>query len=92
MLRQVDFGNKALQFSGTTVASSLGTLTATLNTSGYVANYLTDSKAQVPNMANFMQTQLADGQYAYVVEGFFGDPGLGFSAFPAGGIYVRVFF
>lgn len=91
-LRQVDFGNKTVQFNGTQVQSAFGAFTATVNTSGYVQNYLTDAKAACPNMANFMQTQLSDGQYAYVVEGFFTNPTLGFSAFPAGGIYVRTFF
>lgn len=91
-LRQIYFGNKEVQFNGTQVQSAFGTLSATLNAAGYVQNYLTDSKAQCPNMADFMQTQLDDGQYAYVVEGFFADSGLGFSAYPAGGIYVRTFF
>lgn len=90
--RQMDFGNKSLQFNGTQVQSAFGTFNATTNSSGYVQNYMTDSKAQCPNMANFMQTQLSDGQYAYVVEGFFADPNLGFSSYPAGGIYVREFF
>ena len=91
-IRQVSFGNSSVQFNGTQVQSAFGAFSATVNTSGYVQNYLTDSKAACPNMANFMQTQLTDGQYAYVVEGFFADPGLGFSAYPAGGIYVRTFF
>ena len=91
-VRQVSFGNSAVQFNGTQVQSAFGAFTAAVNSSGYVESYLTAANAQCPNMANFMQTQLSDGQYAYVVEGFFADPGLGFSAYPAGGIYVRTFF
>ena len=91
-IRQVNFGNSSLQFNSAQVQSAFGSLTATINSSGYVQNYLTDRRAQCPNMAGFMQTQLADGQYAYVVEGFYANPGLAFSAYPAGGIYVRTFF
>ena len=91
-LRQTYFGNKELQFNGTQVQSAFGAMTATMNAAGYVQNYLTDSKAACPNMANFMQTTLGDGKYAYVVEGFFASPDLNFSAYPGGGIYVRTFF
>jgi hypothetical protein len=91
-LQRMDFGNKNLMFNGTSVQSALGTPTATMNTSGWTANYLTDPNAVSPNFANFLQTQLLDGQIIYVAETFFASPDLGFSSYAGGGVYSRTFF
>lgn len=91
-LQRIDFGNSSMQFNGTTVASAVGTPLATINASGLVQNYLTDSNAVAPNVAGFLQTPLGDGQVMYVAETFFGSPDLGISAYPAGGVYSRTFF
>lgn len=92
-LQRVDFGNKAILFGSRPVVSQVGDPSgATINNGGYVQNYLTDSRAQAPTFSNFMTTQLADGQIAYVVEGFYADPALNFSSFPSGGLYIRNFF
>jgi hypothetical protein len=90
-IQRLAFGNSSIQFNGVTVASALGSPTAaTISDSGNVQNYLTDSNA-VSATAGSLIT-LTDSQVAYVSETFFADPGLGFSAYPAGGIYSRVFF
>jgi hypothetical protein len=91
-LQRLDFGNKSLQINGATVATALGSPTATVNTSGYVQNYLTDPGAVAAGFSNFWQTQFTDGQVAYVVETWFASPDLSFSAYPGGGIYSRTFF
>jgi hypothetical protein len=91
-LERIDFGNKSVQFNGNTVSSALGNPTASLSTAGIVQNFLTDSGAVASNFASFMQTQLADGQVIYVAETFFSSSQLGFSAYPAGGLYTRTFF
>lgn len=91
-IERIDFGNKALQFSGTTVRSSLGTPTATISPTGSVQNYLTDSGAVAANFASLLQTQLADQQVIYVSETFFASSDLGISAYPGGGLYSRTFF
>jgi hypothetical protein len=91
-IQRIDFGNRSVQFNGTTVASAVGTPAATINAYGMVQNYLTDSNAVAPNFGNFLQTQLADGQWIYIAETFFTSPDLGFSAYPAGGVYSRTFF
>jgi len=91
-LQRIDFGNQSVQFNGTTVASAVGTPTATINSSGLVQNYLTDAGAVSPNFGNFLQTPLTDGQVMYVAETFFASPDLGISAYPAGGVYSRTFF
>ena len=91
-LQRIDFGNSGVQFNGNTVASAVGTPTATINAYGIVQNYLTDAGAVAPNFGNFLQTQLADGQWIYVAETFFASPDLGISAYPAGGVYSRTFF
>ena len=91
-LQRLDFGNKNLQINGVTVATALGSPTATVNSSGYVQNYLTDAGAVAQNFGNFWQTQFTDGQVAYVVETWFSSPDLSFSAYPGGGIYSRTFF
>jgi hypothetical protein len=90
--QRIDFGNSSLQFNGTTVASAIGTPTATINASGMVQNWLTDPAAVATNFGNFVQTPLTDGQVMYVAETFFGSPDLGISAYPAGGVYSRTFF
>jgi hypothetical protein len=89
-LQRLAFGNASLQFNSTTVASALGSPTATMSDSGIVQNYLTDANAVSSTSGNFIT--LADSQVAYVVETFFGSPTLGFSAYPAGGVYNRNFF
>lgn len=93
-VQHIDFGNNALQINGATIGTRLGgTITsATINSSGLVQNYLTDPNAVATNMSSLVNTQLADGQVIYVAETFFASPDLGFSAFPAGGIYQRTFF
>jgi hypothetical protein len=93
-LQRIDFGNSGLQFNGTTVVSQLGgsVASATINTSGYVQNYLTDRNAVATNVPSLMASQFADGQVAYVVETFFGSPQLDISGLPGGGLYGRTFF
>ena len=91
-LQRFDFGNANLIFNGHGVVSQVGTPTATINSSGYVQNYLTDAGAQAPNFHQFMQTQLSDGQIIFVSETFFASPDLGFSSYPGGGVYSRTFF
>jgi hypothetical protein len=90
-IQRVAFGNASIQFNGVTVASALGSPTgAVISDSGNVQNYLTDANAVAATAGNLIT--LSDSQVAYVSETFFADPSLGFSAFPAGGIYGRVFF
>lgn len=90
-IQRLAFGNASIQFNGVTVSSALGSASgATISDSGIVQNYLTDANA-VSSTAGSLIT-LSDSQVAYVSETFFADPGLGFSAYPAGGIYGRVFF
>jgi hypothetical protein len=88
---RLDFGNKSLQINGNSVASAIGTpSSATVNSQGYVSNYLTDAHAVAPNAGNFIT--LGDTQVAYIAETFFASPTLTFSAYPGGGITSRVFF
>jgi hypothetical protein len=89
-IQRIDFGNKSLTFNGNAVASVLGTPTATINSYGYVANYLTDPNAVSATAGNFIT--LADTQVAYVSETFFASPNLGFASYPGGGVYNRTFF
>ena len=91
-LQRIGFGNSSVQFNSTTVQSALGTPTATINSQGYVQNYLGDAGAVASNMSSLLQTQLTDGQVIYVAETFFASTDLGLSAYPAGGVYSRVFF
>jgi hypothetical protein len=88
-LQRISFGNGALQFNGSAVSSRLGSPTAAVSSSGIVQNYLTDPGAAAPNFAGIMQSQLADGQVAYICETFFAAPDVNFSSFPAGGLYSR---
>jgi len=90
-VQQIGFGNSSLQFNSTQVSSKLGSMTASVSSGGYVQNILTATGAVCSNCSNYFQTQLTDGQVAYVVEAFFANPGLSFSAYPAGGIYVATF-
>jgi hypothetical protein len=90
-VQQIGFGEKTIKFNGTQVSSKLGSMTATVNAGGYVQNMLTDAGAVCANCSGYFTTQLTDGQVAYVVEAFFADPGLTFSAYPAGGIYTVTF-
>ncbi len=89
-LQYIDVGNKSLTFSGRSVSSALGTPTATINSYGYVQNYLTDSGAVASGAANLIT--LADTQVAYVSETFFASPDLGLASYPGGGVYNRTFF
>jgi hypothetical protein len=91
-LQQITFGNSSAQINGVTVQSTLGNPTgSTINTSGIVLDYLTNSSAVCAACSGFWTTPLADGQVAYVTETFFTSSDLGISAYPAGGIYSRVF-
>ncbi len=91
-VQQIGFGNSSLQFNGVSVASKLGSMTASVSSGGFVQNRLTATGAVCSNCPNYFQTQLTDGQVAYVVEAFFGNPGLSFgSTYPAGGIYTATF-
>lgn len=90
-IQRLAFGNSSVKFNNVTVSSALGSPTgATISDSGNVQNYLTDANAVASTAGNFIT--LSDSQVAYVSETFFADPGLGFSAYPAGGIYSRIFF
>ena len=93
-LQRITFGYSGVQFNGTTVQSGIGNPTgATINSAGFVQNYLTDSHAVATNFAGLLQNQLTDGQVMYVVETFFASNDLGsISAYPGGGIYSRTFF
>ena len=92
-LQYIDFGNRSLQINSVTVQSALGSPSgATINANGYVQNYLTDANAVASMIGGFFQTQLTDGQVAYVVETFFASPDLNFTAYPAGGIHSINFF
>lgn len=91
-LQRIGFGNKNVQFNGSSVHSLLGAPTgsAAPNAYGNVANYLTDDNAVSSTAGNFIT--LGDGQVAYVAETFFASPDLGMAAYPGGGIYTRTFF
>jgi hypothetical protein len=90
-IQRLDFGNKSLLINGNSVASAIGTpSSATINSEGYVQNYLTDANAVAPNAGTYIT--LGDTQVAYVSETFFASPTLSFSAYPGGGITSRVFF
>ena len=86
------FRQQQCAIQSTTVQSALGTPTATINSQGYVQNYLGDPGAVASNISSLLQTQLTDGQVIYVAETFFASTDLGLSAYPAGGVYSRVFF
>lgn len=89
-LQRIDFGNSSITFHGNAVASALGTPSATINSYGYVENYLTDPNAVSSTAGNFIT--LSDTQVAYVSETFFSSPNLGFASYPGGGVYDRTFF
>lgn len=99
--QQVQFGNGTLANSGTV---SLGTPSgATINSSGFVSNPVTDSNAKLGSaaqtaMTNLWQTSnngqqsLADGQTVYIVEGYFQSPDLSVGSLSGNGVYARYFF
>ena len=91
-LQVISFGNGTLQINGSPVTSSMGAITAVTNSNGIVQNYLTDPNAVCATCASFFQTQLSDGQVAYVAETFFASPDLDISALPAGGVHNIAFF
>ncbi len=90
-LMRIDFGNAAMTINGSTVQSALGTPSeASINSEGYVQNYLTDANAVAPNAGSYIT--LSDTQVAYVSETFFSSPTLSISALSGGGITARTFF
>lgn len=99
--QQVQFGNGALSNSNTV---TLGTPTgATINSSGIVHNYVTDSHAKLGSAAqtamqnqwgannNTGQTALTDGQVVYIVETYFQSPDLSVGALAGNGVFARYF-
>ena len=100
-LQQIQFGNGNLANSSTV---TLGTPSgATINDSGMVSNYVTDSHARLasgPQAAmqsmwqttNNGQAALADGQVVYIVEGYFQSPDLSVGSLSGNGVYARYFF
>lgn len=101
-LQQIQFGNGTLANANTV---TLGTPTgASINSSGNVANPVTDSHAQLPGaaqaaMANLWaansttgQQALTDGQVTYVVETYFQSPDLSVGSLSGNGVYARYFF
>lgn len=91
--QRIYIGNTSLQFNGSTVASALGSpSTADWNsTTGAVSNMYTDTGARVASsFTNFWSPTLGDGQYVYVIEGFFAAT-FGSGQFGGNGIYARVF-
>jgi len=101
-VQQLQFGNGTLANSGTV---SVGTPSgATINSSGVVANNVTDTHAQLPSAAQSAmqavwaasagtgQQPLADGQVAYITEGYFQSPDLTISSLSGSGVYARYFF
>jgi hypothetical protein len=90
-LMHLDFGNKTLTINGSSVQSAIGNPSAaTVNSLGYVQNYLTDPNAVATNAGTYIT--LGDTQVAYVSETFFASPTLSFSGFSGGGITSRTFF
>jgi hypothetical protein len=98
---RIQFGNSAL-ISGTSVQMTAPT-GATINNTGVVQNYVTDSHAKVPspaqtNMANLWlttnngQTPLTDTQVVYIVEVYFQSPDLSLGSMSGNGVYARYFF
>ncbi len=68
-VQQIGFGTQAIGTNGANVNSKLGTLTATTRSSGIVQNILTSAGAVCSNCSTYFQTQLTDGQTAYVCRG-----------------------
>lgn len=90
-LQYVNFGNSSVKINGSGVSSAIGsTPTASMTVYGTIPNYLTDSGAVASNAGTYLT--LSDGQVAYVIEAWYSSPDLGISAYPAGGIYTRLFF
>ena len=101
-LQQIQFGNGTLANASTV---SLGTPAgASVNSSGHVANPVTDSHAQLPSGAQSAmqsiwasnattgQQALTDGQVMYVVETYFDSPDLSVGSLAGKGVYARYFY
>jgi hypothetical protein len=99
--QQIQFGNGTLANSNTvTLGSPTG---ASINSSGIVSNYITDSHAALSGTAQTAmknlwaanngtgQTALADGQVVYIVETYFQSPDLSVGALAGNGVYARYF-
>jgi hypothetical protein len=98
---QIQFGNGTLANSNTVTLGS--PVAATMNTSGIVQNYVTDTRAKIAGAAqtglealwqvnNGTTTALTDGQVAYIVETYFQSPDLGVGSLSGTGVYARYFF
>lgn len=87
---QYVFTQRILFGNSTVKKSSLGNPTATVDSTGRVLNYITDTGARVSNFSALWNTPLSDGQYAYVAEVFFASPDLRVSALSGQGVYARV--
>jgi hypothetical protein len=99
--QQIQFGNGTLTNSNT---DSLGSpVAATMNSSGVVQNYVTDTRAKIAGAAqtsleslwqvnNGTTTALTDGQVAYIVETYFQSPDLSVGSLSGTGVYARYFF
>ncbi len=101
-LEQIQFGNGTLASANTV---TLGTPSgANVNSSGNVANPVTDSHAQLSGAAQSAmgslwaangttgQQALTDGQVTYVVETYFQSPDLSVTSLSGNGVYARYFF
>ena len=99
--QRIQFGNGTLASNSTV---SMGTPSgATINTTGAVQNYITDSHAKLPdpaqtNMRNLWQvssngqTPLTDTQVVYVVEFYSQSADLSLGSMAGNGVYARYFF
>ena len=97
--QRLQFGNGSL-----TWPNSLGNpAPSSISSSGLIANFVTDSGAQVPSAGQASMVALwnsgangtaplADGQVAYVVEVYFQTPSLSFGIYQNPGVYSRWFF
>jgi hypothetical protein len=84
---RLTIGNTSLR------SSSLGAPTATINSGGYVQNFLTDTGARVgASFSPLWNPPLADGQLVYASEAFFNSVTLNGVTSPGGGVYARNFF
>jgi hypothetical protein len=101
-LQRIQFGNGTLANANTvTLGTPVG---ASINTSGFVANPITDTHAKLPATAQTAMTNLwatngttgqqalTDGQVAYIVETYFQSPDLTVSSLAGNGVYARYFF
>jgi hypothetical protein len=85
---RITIGNTSLR------SSSLGTPTASVNSGGYVQNFLTDMGARAnASFGSLWNPALADGQLVYATEAFFNSVTLnGVTSSGGGGVYARNFF